>query len=434
VRKTLLLISVLAWSVLGLAGTASRADKDGWIIVRLSGTPQEIGFQHGALLAPEIADTLQTMKADMLVRSGKDWNWYRTTAHRLFWPKLDDEYKQEIQAIADGAKSRGDTLDADDILAMNGHIELWMYYLPVAKAQEMQSLAISKAPNACSAFVATGSETADGKIVMGQNFWWDYIEGERWNIIFDITPTTGKRFIMDSLPGLIMSGTDWAINSAGLALTETTISGFVGFDETGAPEFERMRKAIQYGASMQDMCDILRKDNNGAYANTWLMADANTNEIGRFELGLKNANFSHTKDGSYYGANFPENPKLIAEETQGYDPAENAGRIQRWKADLATYRGKIDVDLAKTFLGDSYDENTKTNDGMGGALCGKSPDWGAVSARVLTSDMIKNMQFWARMGIPDGSKLSSARLVGAHPELKDAGAKDLAAGPWTIIQ
>ncbi len=432
-RKTLaiLLFGALSSAVFAQGSPSSRTEHDGWIIVRLSGTPQEIGYQHGSLLAPEIADTLQTMKADLLARSHQPWSWYRENARRIFWPKLDDEYKQEIQGIADGAKSRGDALDADDILAMNGQIELWMYYLPV---HQTALLARSGAPNACSAFVATGAETADGKIVMGQNFWWDYLEGERWNVVFDITPKNGHRFMMDALPGLIMSGSDWAINSAGLALTETTISGFVGFDENGTPEFERMRKAIQYGTTMADMVSTLEKDNNGAYANTWLMADANTNEIGKLELGLKNMIYVHTNDGSYYGANFPENAKLIREETQGYDPAENAGRIKRWKDDLAKYRGKIDVSLAMQFLGDSYDENTGQKDGAGGALCGKSADWGAVSARVLTSEMIKGMKFWAKMGIPDGTKISATHLEDEHPELKGAGAKDLPSFPWTTIQ
>ncbi|HUJ50579.1 MAG TPA: hypothetical protein VLW25_10280, partial [Bryobacteraceae bacterium] len=33
-----------------------RPEQNGWIFVHLEGTPAEIGFQHGYLLAPEIAD------------------------------------------------------------------------------------------------------------------------------------------------------------------------------------------------------------------------------------------------------------------------------------------------------------------------------------------------------------------------------------------
>jgi hypothetical protein len=35
----------------------------------------------------------------------------------------------------------------------------------------------NKAPGNCSAFMATGSYTKDGKIVMGHNIWTEYIIG-----------------------------------------------------------------------------------------------------------------------------------------------------------------------------------------------------------------------------------------------------------------
>jgi hypothetical protein len=36
-----------------------RPAQNGWVFVHLQGTPAEIGFQHGYLLAPEIADALR---------------------------------------------------------------------------------------------------------------------------------------------------------------------------------------------------------------------------------------------------------------------------------------------------------------------------------------------------------------------------------------
>ena len=39
---------------------ASRGDeRNGWIPVHLEGTPSEIGYQHGYLLAPEIQDAVR---------------------------------------------------------------------------------------------------------------------------------------------------------------------------------------------------------------------------------------------------------------------------------------------------------------------------------------------------------------------------------------
>ena len=99
------------------------------------------------------------------------------------------------------------------------------------------------APEHCSAFVATGSYTKDGKVVIAHNNWSTYLEGERWTIIFDIAPANGYRMLMDGLPGVIHSGDDFVINTAGMAITETTISHFFGFDTAGIPEFVRARKA-----------------------------------------------------------------------------------------------------------------------------------------------------------------------------------------------
>ena len=68
------------------------------------------------------------------------------------------------------------------------------------------------APGNCSAFIATGSYTRDGRIVMGHNAWTNYVVGTRWNIIFDIKPEAGLAILMDGLPGVIVSDDDFGVN------------------------------------------------------------------------------------------------------------------------------------------------------------------------------------------------------------------------------
>lgn len=406
---------------------ASREDKGGWIILHLAGSPRQVGYQHGALASTEIPDAIAAVKL-VVQGHGKDWDWLRTTAHRLFWDKLDREYRQEIAGIAEGADAKGDTIDSDDILALNSYIEVMDYYLPVSDAKVLNQAATSRAPLACSAFVATGSETKDGNVVIGHNFWWDYLTGERWRVVLDIKPEKGRHLMMDALPGLIESGTDWAINDAGIAFCETTISGFVGFDPDGLPEFERMRKAIQYSGSLDDVARIFRSGNNGGYANTWLMADANTKMIGKLELGLKNVTFVVSKSGYYVGSNFPENPKLIAEETPDYSTGGNERRRDRWIAHMKASVGNVDDSLAESFLADTYNDNTKRNDGHGGgALCSKGGFSGAINAKVATAEDIKSMRFWGRMGIPDGSDLVGSK---ASTSLLHS----LKGQAWTLVQ
>ena len=127
------------------------------------------------------------------------------------------------------------------------------YYVPWLDAKEKRAGAPSlHAPGNCSAFVATGSWTKDHKPVIAHNNWTSVIPGARWRILFDIVPEKGYRMIMDGFPGVIVSDEDFTINSAGLAVTETTISRFHGFDPNGKPEFARARKATQYAKSIDE--------------------------------------------------------------------------------------------------------------------------------------------------------------------------------------
>jgi hypothetical protein len=45
-----------------LLGGAYRFERGGWVYVHLEGSPREIGYQHGYLLATEILDAFQSVK------------------------------------------------------------------------------------------------------------------------------------------------------------------------------------------------------------------------------------------------------------------------------------------------------------------------------------------------------------------------------------
>src|SRR5208282_4948818 len=41
---------------------AYRFDQGGWVFIHLQGSPRQIGYQHGYLLAPEILDAFQAVR------------------------------------------------------------------------------------------------------------------------------------------------------------------------------------------------------------------------------------------------------------------------------------------------------------------------------------------------------------------------------------
>jgi hypothetical protein len=210
---------------------AYRFERSKWIYVHLEGSPVDIGYQHGYLLAPEIADAFSVVKFNDTRRTKRDWEFFRNVAQTILWPHIEAEYQQELQGIADGLKDHGVSMDVWDVVALNAMEEVPDYYVPTLDRQQKRADAPKlTAPGNCSAFVATGSMTKDHKPVIAHSNWTDIATGTRWTIIFDIVPTHGYHIIQDGFPGIIVSDDDFGINSAGLMVTETTITGFSLFD------------------------------------------------------------------------------------------------------------------------------------------------------------------------------------------------------------
>ncbi|MDB5131946.1 MAG: Phospholipase [Mucilaginibacter sp.] len=437
-------------------GKATREDKNGWIYVHLSGSPADIGYQHGYLVANEIDTLIKVMQYYLPGSSGKDWAFYRAASARFLWSKIDKEYQDEIKGIAEGLQAKGMKYDSLDITALNANIELAQYYVPTLMNKAHPGSGDNKAPGNCSAFIATGSFTKDHKIVMGHNNWTDYIVGERWNVIADIKPAKGNHILMDCAPGFIHSGDDFVETNNGILITETTITGFNKFDTTRTPEFVRARKAAQYSNSIDDVIKIMTTDNNGGYANDWLIGDTKTNEVAKLELGLKDYKVWRSKDTAIIGSNFPIDAKLIKDETtfdvNNKASSPNARRLRMEKLVAVDYKGKLDDANGKTIEGDTYDALNNKNaynrcvidghvdeDPLGCKEWSEPPFFpmGAVQGKVTSTDLAAKMEMWAHMGHPGGSDFLAAPFFKKHPEFFKTQGKylrDMKAYPWTLFK
>jgi hypothetical protein len=357
--------------------------------------------------------------------------------------------------MAKGVQSKGIKLDVWDIVALNGDEELPEYYVPWLNKREKAANAPHIVPEGrCSAFIATGSYTRDGKIVIAHNNWSSYAEGARWTVIFDIVPSKGHHILMDGQPGVITSQDDFGVNDAGIMITETTITQFEGWNPDGKPEFVRSRKALQYANSIDEYVATMRDGNNGGYANDWLIGDRKTGEIAYLELGLKNTPLWRSKDGYFVSSNFARDPKVIKEDTPDFNPnnlaaSENARRVT-WEKKMADNKGRIDIELAQQFLADHDDSYTGKSGADERSLCGHVdkvkagiPEWewapyypaGAVTGKVADSDTAAKMSLIAHAGHPCGEDFHAAEFLAGHPEyayLKPI-LKDMPSGPWTAF-
>ncbi|HVY69804.1 MAG TPA: C45 family peptidase, partial [Verrucomicrobiae bacterium] len=427
-----------------------RYNSNGWVYLHVEGAPRERGFQNGYLLAPEIATALNATRVSWRHGSGMEWSWLVTKSRRIINPWVDAENLAELQGIAEGARAHGVETSLDEIVAYNAIIDLAGYWWPDEKKKWDYS---SPTPpkDACSSFIAVGSATADGGVVLGHNTMSGYTD-TLYYVIEDILPAKGHRILMQTQPGWVHSGTDFFITDAGLVGSETTIGGFHGFKEKAIPEFVRMRRATQDASTIEQWCEIMKKGNNGGYANAWLLGDVNKNEIALLELGLKFVAFEKKTDGFFVSSNVAEDLKILRLETDANETdirVSGVARQVRWKELMRQNAGKIDLEMAKKFEADHYDPYLKRENPAGRSLCAhkdlddrlNSPGVpfdpaGTADGKVVDSKLAKQMAFSARWGAACGTAFDAPAFLAAHPQfswMKDI-LQSRPSQPWTVFR
>lgn len=430
-----------------------RFEKNGWIFLHIEGEPYQRGFQHGFHLAKELADVMRTLDFYIYRQTGKSVAFFMEAARRMYLPKIEEEYLEELRGISDGAAQAGTKAPLEALLVWNGYLELMEYWWP----QQKEHTAQMKQPEShCSAFIATGDATADHEIVLGHNTWLDFVLGQYFNVVIDLVPTDGYRIFMQSGPGFIQSFTDFFLNGAGIIGADTTIQGFERYDENGVPEFCRMRKAMQYAKSIDQWAQFMQEQNNGGVANSWLLGNIKTNEIALFELGLEYVSLKKCRDGCFTGFNAPEDPQIRNLECgyTGYDDLRtNGARRVRWKTLIARNYGHIDAKAGMYMLadhGDTYLE--KADNPSGRTLCGHSDadpaqftgtssydpffPGGALDAKVTTGKLAKNLSFLGRFGRSCSEPFCAEAFLRSHPQWawQRGYLKDRPTQPWTPLE
>src|SRR5436190_2625295 len=433
---------------------AHRSEKGGWIYLHVQGEPRDRGFQRGYLLAREIADSLRATRISWEYLTSMEWKWAVSQAGPMFVPKIDGENLAEIDGMVEGLRAAGYASTREELVAYNGYIELSGYWWPteLKKIKDTPTESLVAVHESCSSFIATGSMTKDGNVVLGHNTMQSYADVFP-RIIEDIQPTHGHRILWQTSPGWIHSGTDFFITDAGLVGSETTIGNFEGFETNAVPEFVRMRRATQDGSSIEQWCQIMKTGNNGGYANAWLLGDIHSKEIARLELGLKHVGFEKRQDGFFTGSNVAEDHKILRLETSANETdirTSSLTRRLRWKQLMRENAGKIDLALAKRFEADHFDSYRGRIQPSARTLCGHfdlDPEadkpWpgvpfgccGTVDSKVVDAALAKQMSFAARWGSACGTSFVARKYIEAHPQFDwmETILKDRPAQTWAMF-
>jgi hypothetical protein len=423
-----------------------RQDMNGWVYISIKGKPRERGYAYGKLIAKDMIQVNNILDYIVYNDFGVKWEFFIGAAKKYFTPKIEEHFPEFYEEMAGFAKGANMSIDA--VVAWNNYFTLtesWWANMPeeesiAVKGASVSNVAASRegggSQERCSAFIAVGDWTADGKIVVAHNNFSNFVDGQLAKYVIDLKPEKGNRILMNGFPGWIWSGTDFFVTSKGIIGTETTIGGFISY-QNNIPISCRIRKAMQYGNNLDDYEKMLLQDNSGDYANSWLFGDTNTNEIMRIELGLRFHNTERTKNGFFIGFNAPYDPRIRNLEcvNTGFEDIRRhqGARRVRLSELMDEHKGKLNIEIAQKILADHYDVYLKKENPCSRTCCShyeldareymSDPSRpkpyqprGALDGNVCDTQMAKKMSFCLRWGCSCGTPFDKNQFCDKHME------------------
>ena len=438
---------------------------NGILYISVWGSPRDRGYAYGFYSAKDFKKIKDMLIYNCYETTGHPWDYYIDASNKYFKNNIKNkfhEFYEEMEGITEGCIDAGVETSIDEIIAWNNVITIMEYWHPEQDSPGAKiAMATSKegggngAKDRCSAFIATGDYTTDGRIVVAHNSFCDFLDGQYFRLVLDIAPEKGHRFVMQTRACSIWSGTDFFVTDHGIIGTETTIGGFLAYEHND-PISCRIRKAMQYGETMDDYVDILLKGNSGDYANAWLFGDIRTNEIMRFELGLKYWDVKKTTNGYFYGCNFAFSPEIRNLEcaNTGYcDVRRHQGARQVRIPDLVEkYKGKLNISTAKIIIADHYDVYLNKINPCSRTICSHyeldpreymsdpsrpkpfTPK-GAIDGAVADYDSISKVGFYLKFGSSCNVGFNSHKFCNKHRQWKqlEPYLNDRPSQPWTFV-
>jgi hypothetical protein len=380
---------------------ASFDVQDGVNILKMKGSPYEMGYQHGYLLADKIAvminTTLQATVAYIALATGNDL----ATSEEWFWlgqeaaePHLPDEFKEEMTGIAAGCNDAGVSVSIKQIYLWNTNYDQWCiyahphYWHPTEGIGQRDLATVFQGAGGCSSFSAWGEAAGgDGKLIFCKDEDNFNMPGQLENrTMFVADPEDGHGHMFLSYPGMI--GLDGGFNEVGFemmtqlnSMKEETMAG------CGIGIFTRL---LLTHASIVDDAITIFKDYPRCAGIAYHVADAINKQAAVVETSatqvavrypmadqsfLYQANNSNCYPGwlGYDGYNMVADQAPVNEltdistianwQTSLRDPenkyVQAPSRVERYGELISIHFGNITVETAQTMMSDRFDPYTQ---------------------------------------------------------------------------
>ena len=257
-----------------------RDQRGKYIIVWLSGTPYEMGYQHGMLLKSEIQNGLENSEYI------KDLKWQITLAS---YAQLDSfaqnnsypDIVEECQGMVDAVGDIGWTMELCLIANFGDVMVEWLDSVVPVKSIPHPG---------CSQFMVSGEATSDGRLYHGRLLDWDEVDFLLWYpVIFVRQPIDGIPHVYIGFPGNLSP------------YSGMNIAGISGASNESDP-FDKDQQAITGRSHVQMLGQILKRSSSIEEANQFILGEKHMSVE---QFGLTDANAG-------IGANFEMTAKAVA--------------------------------------------------------------------------------------------------------------------------
>jgi hypothetical protein len=286
-------------------------------VLRLSGTPREMGYQHGAALKAQIRflhrEYYEAMVERVVGEAGLN-EWAKAAE-----PFIPEAYREEMRGLAEGSG-----LTYDEVLVINTMVDRFQNVL-------------------CSTVAASGDATKDGEVYFGRNL--DFPGRnilQRATVVLVFEPEGGTPLAAVTWPGLlgVLSG----MNGNGVA--GATMQIHKGRElRPGLPYMLMYRQALEGARTKEDVFASISKAKRTC-PNNFMVVDA-TGAADAIEYDPESVVRRQAEAGCLSSTNF-----YVSDEMRDRCLPMGKERYETLAAFLARERGHIDLDLVKRALAD----------------------------------------------------------------------------------
>ncbi|MBL4594796.1 MAG: hypothetical protein JKX68_13425 [Flavobacteriales bacterium] len=384
---------------------ASFTEQNSVKILKMKGTPYEMGYQHGYLLADKISvminTTIQATIAFISLATGNDLN----TSEERFnkgqadaEPFLPEEFKLEMEGICAGCNDAGIPVTLQQILLWNTNYDQWCiyghphYWHPTEGVGERQLAHDFKGAGGCSSFSAwDGAVGGDGNMIFCKDEDNFNMPGQLENrTMFIADPDEGYGHMFLSYPGMI--GLDGGFNNAGFEMmTQLNSMKDESMKGCGIGIFTRLllthvntvEGAIEIFNEYPRCAGIAYHVADSINKKAAIVETSTTQVAVRYPIVGQNylyqANNSNCYPGwlGYEGYNMVNDQKLVNElsdvstieawQASLRDPnnkyVQAPSRVERYGELMKQHDGNITVQIAQEIMSDRYDPYTQKTRG-----------------------------------------------------------------------